>query len=84
LRIALASIQQSVIPLQAAAYAYRNSVPRNLDGLERLLLEHLADVESCLAHVRLMRGVNKPAGCVCNPVGTDPWPDCPVHGSAVA
>lgn len=57
LRIALASLQESVIPLAAAAYAYRNSEPRNLDGLERLLLEHLADVEDALAHVRRMKHV---------------------------
>jgi hypothetical protein len=55
LRLALGAMEHSMVPLAAASYAYKTREPKNLPGLEQLLLEHLADVEDCLAHVRMMR-----------------------------
>lgn len=55
LRIALGQMQTSMMPLTAATYAYQSAEPRNLAGLEALLVDHLADTEEALAHVRRMR-----------------------------
>lgn len=64
LRIALGSLLKSTDPLTAANYAYESREPQNLAGLERLLLEHLADVEDALAEVRRLRLRNE---------GYTPW-----------
>lgn len=55
LRICLGALEHSMVPLVAAGFKYRTREPENLDGLERVLIEHLADVEEALAHVRRMR-----------------------------
>ena len=55
LRIALGAIAKTHEPLAAAAYVLAVRPPRDLDGIERLLLEHLATVEDALAHVRRMK-----------------------------
>ncbi len=58
LRVHLGSVEHSMTPLIAASFHYKSSEPRNLDGLEQLLIEHLADVENTLAHVRRMQIAN--------------------------
>lgn len=55
LRVHLGEVEQSMAPLVAASFSYKSREPRNLPGLERLLIEHLADVENTLAHVRRMK-----------------------------
>lgn len=55
LRVCLGQLKHSMEPLAAASFAYETREPRNLAGLEDLLLQHLADTEEALAHVRRMR-----------------------------
>lgn len=55
MRVALGAVEHSMSPLIAAGFAFRSREPQNLDGLEQLVLEHLADVEDLLAHIGRMK-----------------------------
>lgn len=55
LRLELGAVTKSMEPLTAASYLLGLREPRELDGLEQLVLEHLGNVENLLAHIRRMK-----------------------------
>lgn len=55
LRLLLKTITVSVEPLQAAEFVLRSRPPRDLEGLEALLVRHLGTVEDALAWVRIVK-----------------------------
>lgn len=83
LRIALATIQKNVEPVNALAYIVAHRAPRSLEDVEQALLNLSAAVEDALAHVRQMRHVawlEQHPTCTCTP-GTR-YHGCPTHGES--